>query len=744
MSDQKTRSADRVASSLDLLISARNLYGSSGNRRRLFNRFDEILAAPLDWSSLDWNPTVTRAARPFRFRRVVLRNWKAFERAELDFAASHDRPVELIGGNNGNGKTSLLEALAVGLYGVHAYIDRSRLARESEGVAAPKRSDYRQMIERAMHRQSYERGDRDMSVVIEIDAEDGSFEIERHWYFGDEGDFVEDDEELILRAGEDRHLLSPPSDVPHAEFAFFEIERRIAPASMLPFLLFDGEQIRRLAQRELGEQVRFGLESALGVSAVRGLIDDLADYSRDRGKEVQADGVEAGLSSQIAALSTELTATRNELELVEATLDPLRRRRDEIVRAIGSIGEGTYQDRHADLELRKRIEADLQTGRHDLLMSGVRLLPFLLIPAKLLLRTEKALDRAAGATSLSPDQDERWLGELIAAMGRTEPPLPPEAFADLARRTREAWKNSLGAVDATEGTSMHGYLVGHDARRVHELLNSSRSAARSEIETMLRRIEDANMALVRIEDDDRRRTKAEHDRVDLVAELEQIGRSIGDLDAQRRRLDQVAGKLEAQIEPLEAELGRRKGQRRGIGTGGTGAEAARSIVAALERSIAATMPRHYGELASALTDAYRDLAHKGIVQTVSIEQDGNVSLLDAFGRDLRSTEASAGENQIFAMALIGSITGLGDASLPLVIDTPLGRLDTGHRDRVLDYFTTRSSQTILLSQPEEVAGRYYERIAGRIGSEHHLAYRSEGGGLGETVVEKGYFPRRAA
>lgn len=744
MSDQETRSADHVASSLELMISARNLYGSSGNRRRLFNRFDEILAAPLDWSSLDWNPTVTRATRPFRFRRVVLRNWKAFERAELDLAAPLDRPVALIGGNNGNGKTSLLEALAVGLYGVHAYIDRSRLARETEGAAAPKRSDYRQMIERAMHRQSYERGDRDMSVLIEIDAEEGPFEIERHWYFGEEGDFVESDEELILRAGEDRCLLSPPSDVPHAEFAFFEIQRRIAPASMLPFLFFDGEQIRRLAQRELGEQVRFGLESALGVSAMRGLIDDLADYSRDRGKEVQADGIEAGLSSQIAALSTELTATRNELEAVEATLAPLRRRRDEIVREIGSIGEGTYQERHADLELRKRIEADFQAVRYDLLVAGVRLLPFLLIPAKLLQRTERALDRAAGATSLSPDQDERLLGELIAAMGRTEPPLSPEALADLVRRTREAWKNSLVAVDATEEPNMHGYLVGHDARRVRELLSSSRSAARSEIETMLRRIEDANTVLVRLEDDDRRFAKADLDRADLVAELEQVGRTIGDLDTQRRRLDQIAGKLEAQIGPMEADLRRRKGQRRGIGNGGSGAEAARSIVEALERSIAATMPRYYGELSSSLTNVYRDLAHKDIVQTVSIKQDGNVSLLDAFGRDLRSTDASAGENQIFAMALIGAITGLGGASLPLVVDTPLGRLDTSHRDRVLDYFTARSSQTILLSQSEEVVGRYYERISSRIGSEHHLIYRSEGGGLGETVVEKGYFPRRAA
>ncbi|TIT39811.1 MAG: hypothetical protein E5W78_05055, partial [Mesorhizobium sp.] len=296
MIDPAYHTVDGISPFLDLLISARSLYGSSGNRRRLFNRFDEILTAPIDWSAMTWNPTVTRAARPFRFRRIHLQNWKAFERAELDFSAPPERPVALIGGNNGNGKTSILEALALGLYGVRAHIDRSRLSREEGDSTTPKRSGYHQAIERAMHRQAFERGDRDMAVLIEIDCDDGPFEIERHWYFGDDGSFIEDDEELVLRSGDDRHILSPPVDVPGSEFASFEIERRIAPVSMLPFLLFDGEQIRRLAQRELGDQVRFGLESALGIGVIKALLSDLSDYARDRSKDVQADGVEASLT----------------------------------------------------------------------------------------------------------------------------------------------------------------------------------------------------------------------------------------------------------------------------------------------------------------------------------------------------------------------------------------------------------------------------------------------------------------
>lgn len=733
-----------LSSFLDLLIAARNLYGSSGNRRRLFNRFDEILSARIDWAAVMWNPTVTRTAHPFRFTRIILRNWKAFEQAEFDLSSPADRPVALIGGNNGNGKTSILEAIAVGLYGVRAHIDRSRLSREAGDRSTSRRSGYHQAIERAMHRQAFERGDRDMSVVIVVDCEGEPFEIERHWYFGDDGSFVEEDEELVLRLGADRHILSPPADVHGAEFAFFEIERRIAPASMLPFLLFDGEQIRRLAQRELGEQVRFGLESALGVSVVKALLEDLADYARDRGKDVQADTLEVSLSIQLAAFEAELSYARAELEKAEARLEPLRKRRDEIVKSMGSIGDGTYQDRHVEFERRKKLQADLQAARHELLVSGVRLLPFVLIPANLLLKVDAALDRGARETALSPGQDERMLRELIVAIGKTDPPLSDEVLADLTRRTKEAWRRSVGVGDVSKEIRPHAYLVGHDARRVREMAASGRGTAKSDIDAMLRRILELTSLLAQMDDDVSKRSRAEASRIELVAELERVSQEIAELERHRRRLDQAAAKLEAQIEPLGEDLSRRKGQRRGTGHAAVGAEAARALMQALSGSIEVAMPAHYEALAKTLTDGYRRLAHKGIVQSVVIHDDGTVALLDAFGRDLRETDASAGEDQIFAMALITSISGLGGTALPLVIDTPLGRLDTAHRDRVLDYLASRGSQTILLSQPEEVTGRYYDRIASRVGSEHHLLYRSEAGGLGETVVQKGYFPRQAA
>jgi DNA sulfur modification protein DndD len=51
-------------------------------------------------------------------RSVSLRNFKAYETARLDIPApTEGKNIVLIGGKNGFGKTTLFEALALGLYG---------------------------------------------------------------------------------------------------------------------------------------------------------------------------------------------------------------------------------------------------------------------------------------------------------------------------------------------------------------------------------------------------------------------------------------------------------------------------------------------------------------------------------------------------------------------------------------------------------------------------------------------------
>jgi DNA sulfur modification protein DndD len=48
---------------------------------------------------------------------------------------------------------------------------------------------------------------------------------------------------------------------------------------------------------------------------------------------------------------------------------------------------------------------------------------------------------------------------------------------------------------------------------------------------------------------------------------------------------------------------------------------------------------------------------------------------------------------------------------PFVVDTPLGRLDEEHRIGVLEHFTKRAGQAIMLSTDTEIVGKYLDPVA---------------------------------
>ena len=78
--------------------------------------------------------------------------------------------------------------------------------------------------------------------------------------------------------------------------------------------------------------------------------------------------------------------------------------------------------------------------------------------------------------------------------------------------------------------------------------------------------------------------------------------------------------------------------------------------------------------------------------------------------------------------------------MPIMMDTPLARLDTDHRKNVLRYFAAQSSdQVVFLSQPDEVNGEYLDAIKGRVAKAYHIDYEEVGNGVGMAHVREGYF-----
>ena len=144
------------------LLAARSSLFGAGNRRRLFAQFDDLLrdgghAAIGDLEAGIQDPKAADSAAPassaVQLRSIKLRNWKVFGRARFDFPRLvTGRPVVLIGGKNGYGKTSLLEAILFGaLWPESTAGCRSRIAdrRRALGPSGTLPPDHRARLSRA-------------------------------------------------------------------------------------------------------------------------------------------------------------------------------------------------------------------------------------------------------------------------------------------------------------------------------------------------------------------------------------------------------------------------------------------------------------------------------------------------------------------------------------------------------------------------------------------------------------------
>lgn len=732
------------------LLSARSALFGAGNRRRLFARFDALLGSSLS-DRAEPAGTEPDAGRhrleagldtAVQLRSLELRNWKVFERALFEFPAfSADRPVVLIGGKNGYGKTSVLEAILFGLYGQRALLDVDRALRaDGGGSGSARAASYRQIIDRAFHEPARTRGEGVAVVRIVFDTLDGPFGVERRWFFGEDDRSSDENEVLTLYEGEGLDLVPVPDGEDGNLYYQEEIARRLMPASVAPFFLFDGEQVKRLAERQMADQVRLGVESVLGLHAWRDTAADLRDYARDRARGgLQAEDL-GRLMAHAEALAVQQAEAEARMAQLQSALDPLRARRDKVLAELGALTGGTFASMHELHERRHSLSAEFEKLRADLAHNAGQSLPLILVGPELPKRLSATLrhEQTDGrpAETLQPET----LDALLLALDAEPPALPKAQRLALHDRVRRAWAQVAGAAEPS--AVRHHYLNGRLRGRVLDRLTAGDGGeSLGEQIALLRR---ARADLADIERQIAGHGARDRSDQDLRGTLKGLGAEIDAFESQRRELDQAIGRLSSEALQTANQIDARRSGRKVDEPTQQRADQALRAAQAMEDVIAAVAPICFESFAEAVTRAYTALAHKAVVERVTIDAAGVVALLDRQGRDVRNFDLSAGESQIFAMALIAAVADTARCPMPLVIDTPLGRLDPDHRERILEFFTTQPRQTILLSQPDEVSGRYLDQIRDRIAAQYRLDHEPAESGLGGSVPREGYFSDLAA
>ena len=149
--------------------------------------------------------------------------------------------------------------------------------------------------------------------------------------------------------------------------------------------------------------------------------------------------------------------------------------------------------------------------------------------------------------------------------------------------------------------------------------------------------------------------------------------------------------------------------------------------------------KHLDSLGEEITNCFRLLHRKSKFELrfAINAADYSLSISKSSNEIISAKSLSAGERQLLAVAILWALAKSSGKTLPTVIDTPLGRLDGPHRQKLIsNYFPKAGAQVLIFSTDEEITPIYYEALRPFISKEYNINYDET---TESSVFQDGYF-----
>lgn len=644
---------------------------------------------------------------------------------EFDLSPSGDgHNVLLIWGRNGYGKTSFLNSLKLLLTGVsddlRATVHSGRNFKRDHYLLG--------MGEEwigIFNRQARVAGEKTFGVELEWREAAGTVKAERRWTLDKDG--VEE----ILRVTPDfgAPLEDFNGDVEGEARSF--IQSRL-PETVMPFFIYDGERVQQMAEANREGQMH-QIEQLLDLADIdvvneylgknlttwRRESNDASQHEINAMKLAVQSGEEklAGLNGEQKGLEEEITETEYTIKRLDVALQARRQFALQSEEAQLSAKRG-----QASARLEERTTAFFETFTRD---APLTLLPTLLGTASHELekiathpnrRLKDEMTRIFAALperlfteppspvpALTPEQDQFLRRKLARVLDSYQPepqdmafglfhlaPMKAEAVLKVIEDYRhDQRKRSQWAGDLAEIRRLKAELLEIDRKR-----NDVSNLAPQE-----RQLFEERMA----------------ERASLEARKSDLERRIGGLGEQKTVLVREQNTKRDRLRELEKRLGdaRAAGDKLKIGQRLSKAlEAYRSLLKARRRE----------DIETAINSRFAELmTSHGLIRHIRVNDDFSLHYLDANEQPVGMGNISAGMKQLVAQALLWGLKDVSGREAPVVVDTPLARIDRQHQENLLTrYYPKAGPQVIVLPTDSELDREKYALIKPHVYREYHL------------------------
>lgn len=621
------------------------------------------------------------------FKSVEMYNFGRYlGKTTLDTTVTRDRNVILIKASNDRGKTTLFKAIKYVLYG-----DRDVPA-----------SDW-------INFQAAAEGDGEMYAEIKFEDGNKEYRLRRSVKFRQ----TRKGEEISTVGRPKAELFDKngPVEVDGGEGASKDRIDGMLPRDASKFFFFDGEEIQGYISNQ-NAHVKDAIEKILGIREMFNALEDMQrikqgmdeEYSKLARKQTKSlkerdklDAIERDLVDNEEKIKAHESAKKGALrrqedfkkrladhEVIKGVMEERNRAEQECIRIKNRLGE---------------IEKSLGKQRGDL---GIVMLAGLL----------HTISRDEGMGAIADDCESKIVRDMVEGnakvciCGRV---IDAEVRIALERKVRD---DDLPTRIHLKRFVERMLIESHVGRREADLRQLSENqlshiqeldAKKTVIERCSNEIK--NVPFEEFAECGKRYEEATEDVGKFDRDIERLGREKVGLEKERGRIER---KIEAGANDTEMQNSRRHRDMCDV------------IIQGLEESIEKFYQKRKPELEKHVSKIFSVLTNNpDLYKSIGIDREFNLVVARYDGTKLATDKysPSAGASQVVATAMIGGMNRFSTKEAPIVIDTPLGRLDPIHRSNVIKYYSEMGRQIIVLYQPSEISAKDLEVIRDQLASE---------------------------
>lgn len=694
-----------------------------------------------------------------KLSNIEINNFRQYYNAvNIDLSTNSDQNIVVIGGRNGYGKTNFLLSIVWCLYGEKISQIDDNFKKEIQ-----KEKNYSSFMQQSINWTAKRENKDTFSVSIVVS------EIE----LPELSKLNSNSESVIITRTFNVTSMNEKLSItdPNSEVEIFDdeadkinfINDYIIPIDAAKFVFFDAEKISEIANLSIKEEGSFindALGKILGLDTYDTLIEDVEFYINSLKKE----GATKNLQEQIVDKEKAIELSNIDIEKFEEEnaeklkeIDDLKktiRQYDNLISQHSKQGNSTFDRESILFEIEKLKTKELELS--DRFNELSEIIPLAILTGKLEEVSEHLEIQDKNSLSQNSSKENFEKIENFIELLFNKPPEPENSTL--------SFKDKLFYYDKAKNLGSELFSTDGDYQELefeHDLSNAEKSLINDAINLVNEHskdlfestIEEFNEVQIKLSELNKTLSKVDADLEDeLILEysskketadynITENNRKIGENNQQITKLRNDIVRLNQQLLTLVKKVDVNAQNKLKI-------KESQKYIDVLNSFLEEQKIKHKDSLEKSILSKLKILMHKlgseenssKFIEDVKVTilasgQGMKITLLDQDDNEIRKESLSSGEKQIYISCLIKAILNESIQSLPIFIDTPLGRLDEEHRDNITrKYYPALSEQVVLFSTNSEITPKRYKDISENI-SKSYLLFNDGA----NTSLKNGYF-----